>query len=113
MSPLRAAFRPSRQLPSRPRAGLLQALGLTLGLGLMLIALVVFVPRVQAAPNLQDGGPTNAECLGCHSQDNMTLDAGGAQAEVKGAGVSVNGAGNVDIKGTGTVDIKGGLIKLN
>jgi predicted CXXCH cytochrome family protein len=57
-----------------PRFG---SLSLVAGVALFLTAMILLTPRVQAAPVSQTDGPTNAECLACHSQDNMTLEVGG------------------------------------
>jgi predicted CXXCH cytochrome family protein len=50
---------------------------LMIGLGILLAALTFRAPAAKAATNPQQDGPSNAECLVCHGQDNMTLEVGG------------------------------------
>ena len=52
--------------------------GLALGVAIVLAAMILFEPgTAAAAPQLQDGKPSDESCLACHQQEGMTAQIGG------------------------------------
>jgi len=52
--------------------------GLALGVVIVLAAAILFEPSsVAAAPQSQDGKPSDETCLACHQQEGMTAQIGG------------------------------------
>ena len=52
--------------------------GLALGIVIVLAAVIFFEPNsVAAAPQFQDGKPSDETCLACHQQEGMTAQIGG------------------------------------
>jgi nitrate/TMAO reductase-like tetraheme cytochrome c subunit len=74
--------------------------GLVLGVAILLSAAILFEPTTAvAAPQHQDGKPSNDTCLACHQQEGMTAQIGGQPVHITIDGAkfdaSVHGMENV------------------
>jgi len=74
--------------------------GLALGVVIVLAAAILFEPSsVAAAPQFQDGKPSDETCLACHQQEGMTAQIGGQPLPITIDGTkfhaSVHGMENV------------------